>query len=87
MGAKSVPLDGKGKQTYDGWEFHYNRWEGKESTRDGATRSNFFPAARKGALDPNILQHFGLCPDMMKEKDVLFFINSIYPSVMLESMV
>eukprot|EP00957_Ditylum_brightwellii_P029941 2266191-Ditylum_brightwellii.AAC.1 len=82
MGAKSVPLDDKGKQTHDGWDFHYDGWEGKENTRDGATRSNLFPATRKGILDPNILQHLGLGSDVMKKKDALLFFNSFYPCVM-----
>jgi hypothetical protein len=84
-GATPVPVDGKGKRTWKDWEFHYNGWYGPDDVpyRLGATRSNPFPAARKGCIDKVKLAKLGLTKERMNvgdgRPDALFFYQLILP--------
>ena len=73
-----MPLvDGKIKVA--DWEFYYKGWFGMRVVWDGATPDHFFPEARKGSLDGDLLSKMGLTNARMIEGDALFFNRLLLP--------
>jgi hypothetical protein len=84
-GATPVPADGHGKRVWKDWEFHYKGWYGPDDVpyRSGATRSDPFPANRKGCMDKEKLTKLGLTKERMDcgdgRPDALFWYQLILP--------
>eukprot|EP00957_Ditylum_brightwellii_P062200 4720406-Ditylum_brightwellii.AAC.2 len=72
MGATPVPPDADGCCIVNGWEFHYQVWEGpsEEKARHSATCRHLFPDIRKGNLCYNTLSWLGMGPEKMKWKEL-----------------
>jgi hypothetical protein len=79
-GVQVCPKDSNGKRTCNGWEFHYREYK-KEGApfRNGATKDNPFPDARKGSLDKDVLKKLGLTKARMEDLDALFFYQLLLP--------
>ena len=61
------------------WEFYYKGWHGVREVWDGASPDNFFPEARKGSLDGDLLSKMGLTTSRMIEGNALFFFQLLLP--------
>jgi hypothetical protein len=64
-GARVVPAGSDGKRVINGWEFHYNGWDGDDFSkrtyvRGNATAECVKPPERVGVLDVNKLKKFGI---------------------------
>lgn len=81
-GARVVPADATGKRCIEGWEFHYQDWQGDSTVgetyaRVGAGFGTIKPASRKGCLDVNVLKKHGMTIERLR--DPAFFLQLLLP--------
>ena len=79
-GARPVPPNESGERKIGDWTFHYDGWKSKTKFgRTDTTEADMFPDSRKGCLDKEILQKFGLTKEKMNMGDALFFFQLLLP--------
>ena len=81
-GAKVLPAGEDGKRSINGWDFHYNGWDGDDISRrtfkrEGATLEDIKPSCRRGILDVELLKKHGINSDTFESP--IHWYNLLFP--------
>ena len=75
-----IPQDSSVKRQINGWEFHYNDWDGGAGTHTTPVDdAKTFPPECKRFLDRDVLRKLGLTKHRMVVQDALFFYQLLIP--------